>query len=621
SISGTAYCASPGKLVYSLEETCLVEVETSSTLSTGETDIKLKTYATTTSNQNLVLDKDDVAKTCDVLGSDEYDMCWPAASGDCPATISMVLNPGIYQMYPVITSFTRFAVTSTTQVTGGLRKIKCADCTNTSSFNYCDLCSHCGDGVQNCGEMCIDGGGSCVSGTESTLEYAPYYEIGFDENNNMDYYELSNLELFFSTSFFCHDGIDNDYDCAFDMDDSDCLFVPSTCIDADGDGRGLGCVEFDCDDTDPTMWINCDTTPPQVNITINDYAIYTNNIDVTLNLDYFDDLTPKTSLKCAFSNDSVTYGVFDICDETTPWVLSGADGTKTVYVQVKDIYGNINNTENDSIILDMTAPSIVVDIDTNPTPSFENVSFIVNCNDGLSGCNVTTIFTSFDSCSIDYTIGETECAIKLPVECETRNYNYGINTTDIAGNLIYTNGTIVVKKREGCGCVVSDDCFSGMCLGASICAKLESPELSIVGDSETIQMSLGETKTIYLSVKNPLDMSDIIEFDIYGDPVQIRYWSYFEGHEYSNRTHKVVSVEANSELLIPINIFGGKAGSNKLIVEAKSNMNGLKTRKDVDVLIYQIDDKGNVVSRSPGLGFYGLLVVLLFAAVMFVRKK
>ena len=264
--------------------------------------------------------------------------------------------------------------------------------------------------------------------------------------------------------------------------------------------------------------------------------------------------------------------------------------------------------------------SVIYGVEINPTPSFENVSFIPACVDTGSGCNVTTIFTSFGSCSVNYNVGETECLIKLPIECETKNYEYFINTTDVAGNLNYTKGILNVKKRSGCGCIVSDDCFSGMCLGAAICAKLESPELSIIGDYDTIQMPVGETKTIYLSVRNPLDMSDLVELNIYGDPVQIKYWSYFEGQEYLNRTHKVVYVEANSELVIPINIFGGKAGLNNLIIEAKSNMNGLKTKKEVDVLILQVDENG-VILKSPGLGMYGLIVVILFAAFMFVRKK
>lgn len=88
------------------------------------------------------------------------------------------------------------------------------ECTKTVDVFNQDSCY---DGVQNCGEPCLDGGPNCVSGTETG--YAPTYDV---EQSTY----LSNTIFYVDANILCSDGIDNDHDCAIDCDDSDCAAVP-----------------------------------------------------------------------------------------------------------------------------------------------------------------------------------------------------------------------------------------------------------------------------------------------------------------------------------------------------------------------------------------------------------
>ncbi|MCK5593741.1 MAG: hypothetical protein KAI18_00715, partial [Candidatus Aenigmarchaeota archaeon] len=269
---------------------------------------------------------------------------------------------------------------------GSIRQTNCED---PSDPNYCDgYCDFCSDGIKSCDETCVDGGGPCVSqNAETFLEYVPVFEIGDIYHMEGDTNYISDISLLFSNSVFCYDNIDNDNDCDVDGADTDCSWVPSTCIDADGDGRGVGngCLGLDCDDTDFSIWVNCDTMPPEVSIVINNDALYTNDATVTLNLTYFDSGSGIATNGCMFSDD----GVFDtesweVCAETKSWNLIGADGTKTVYVQIKDNDGNVNDTESDSIILDTTVPNIIIESPLDSPYDTQWIRFNVTATDLLS---------------------------------------------------------------------------------------------------------------------------------------------------------------------------------------------------------------------------------------------
>jgi hypothetical protein len=146
------------------------------------------------------------------------------------------LKPGTYQAITVLDTVSgkpcSISLSNSAEVC--VKKIACADCSNTSSANYCTFCDYCRDGIQNCDETGVDCGGSCVSGTETTVQFQQVFE-----------YEqplgLSNTQFWTEPWFQCCDGIDNDHDCLVDLDDTaDCSGV--TCP-----GNKPPQAEFSCD--------------------------------------------------------------------------------------------------------------------------------------------------------------------------------------------------------------------------------------------------------------------------------------------------------------------------------------------------------------------------------------
>jgi hypothetical protein len=100
-----------------------------------------------------------------------------------------------------------------------------------------------------------------------------------------------------------------------------------------------------------------DTVRPSGSILINQGSQNTSSSSVTLTLNYTD-VTSGVD-KVRYSND----GVWDSEEWETPsltknWILTSSDGIKTVYYQIKDNAGLESTTYTDTIILDLTPPSV-----------------------------------------------------------------------------------------------------------------------------------------------------------------------------------------------------------------------------------------------------------------------
>jgi hypothetical protein len=79
-----------------------------------------------------------------------------------------------------------------------------------------------------------------------------------------------------------------------------------------------------------------------------------------------------------FSNDGVSYSVWESYAASKDWVLSAGEGAKSVYVKFKDQAGNVN-TFIDTIILDSTAPSGTISINNGDSHTSErNVSITLS---------------------------------------------------------------------------------------------------------------------------------------------------------------------------------------------------------------------------------------------------
>lgn len=104
-----------------------------------------------------------------------------------------------------------------------------------------------------------------------------------------------------------------------------------------------------------TRTVTVERTAPTGTIAINDGAEYTAARTVALNLSASDTQSGMGYMR--FGNDGATWGAWLQYAESTNYELPAGDGGKTVYVQFKDLAGNISDIYSDTIILDQTPPS------------------------------------------------------------------------------------------------------------------------------------------------------------------------------------------------------------------------------------------------------------------------
>ncbi|WP_270090706.1 autotransporter-associated beta strand repeat-containing protein [Sphingobacterium sp. SYP-B4668] len=134
-----------------------------------------------------------------------------------------------------------------------------------------------------------------------------------------------------------------------------------------------------------TSAVKVDSKISQVVLSINDGETHTNNAQVNLNLQIDD--TDLSTMK--FSNDNVSWSAEESFFNTKLWDLTPGDATKTIYVSVKDLRGNITETSG-SIILDQKAP-IVTGVEhgksynDDRTISFDEGTGTLNTTSFISG--------------------------------------------------------------------------------------------------------------------------------------------------------------------------------------------------------------------------------------------
>ena len=92
-----------------------------------------------------------------------------------------------------------------------------------------------------------------------------------------------------------------------------------------------------------------DGTSPLGGIRINNDAWDTDDTTVTLNISSSDSGSGVTQMH--FSNDGVTYSAWEAYAATKTWSLLPGDGTRTVYLIVKDAIGNVSLPASDTITL------------------------------------------------------------------------------------------------------------------------------------------------------------------------------------------------------------------------------------------------------------------------------
>ena len=150
-----------------------------------------------------------------------------------------------------------------------------------------------------------------------------------------------------------------------------------------------------------------DTTPPTGTVTINNGAANTNTPNATLTLSATDGSGTVSQMQ--FSNDGSAYSTPEPYVTTKTWTLSSGDGTKTVHAKFKDAAGNWATAVTDTIVLDTTAPTGAVSVNTGAAATNTlTVTLTLSATDNAG----TVSQMQFSSDNVTYTAPETYATTK-----------------------------------------------------------------------------------------------------------------------------------------------------------------------------------------------------------------
>lgn len=144
---------------------------------------------------------------------------------------------------------------------------------------------------------------------------------------------------------------------------------------------------------------------PSGSIIVNGGQISTSSINVTLTLTATD--LEGEAIEMRFSNDGITWSSWESKISTKSWTLSHGEGSKTVYMQLRDTAGNISNTFSDTIVLD-TTPPVITGVTNN---GVYNTDVTISFNEGTATLNGATFSSGTTvSTSGNYTLAATDSA-------------------------------------------------------------------------------------------------------------------------------------------------------------------------------------------------------------------
>ena len=109
-------------------------------------------------------------------------------------------------------------------------------------------------------------------------------------------------------------------------------------------------------DTHTGGWYPDEVSPTIQSLKIQDGAAATTSPDVFLSLQASDTGSGLSGMR--FSNDGTTWSDWEPFATTKSWTLTGGDGPKTVFAEVRDAVDNVSTSKQAVIILDRTAPTL-----------------------------------------------------------------------------------------------------------------------------------------------------------------------------------------------------------------------------------------------------------------------
>lgn len=126
--------------------------------------------------------------------------------------------------------------------------------------------------------------------------------------------------------------------------------------------------------------------PYSISLSINSGDQYCTSCSVTLTIAASD----ASSMQMKFKNESGgTFGSYETYNTTRSWTLTACDvsGTKTVYIKLRDAYGNESDgSHNDTIYLSLTGPTGTLSIDTDATYCTSiSVTLTISASTGAGG--------------------------------------------------------------------------------------------------------------------------------------------------------------------------------------------------------------------------------------------
>ncbi|BEH09276.1 hypothetical protein GSUET_08880 [Geobacter sulfurreducens subsp. ethanolicus] len=278
--------------------------------------------------------------------------------------------------------------------------------------------------------------------------------------------------------------------------------------------------------------IELDRITPTATITINGGAAVTNNTAATLNLTCSD--TSGCS-QMQFSNDNVTWSIAETYAAIKSWPLAPGAGIKTVYAKFKDNAGNWTTALNDTIILDVTAPtgSIAINAGAASTNSLP-VTLTLSAADATA---VTNMQFSWDGTTwYGWEPYATTRSATIPDGADGTKTIY-VKYRDSAGNVsaVYTDSIVLDRAAPAATITISGGAaaingttltLNLTCSDASGCSQMQFSNDNVTWSTAEIYAAIKSwslttgagTKTVYAKFKDNAGnwttaLNDTILFD------------------------------------------------------------------------------------------------------------
>ena len=246
-----------------------------------------------------------------------------------------------------------------------------------------------------------------------------------------------------------------------------------------------------------------DTTFPTGSIVINGNAASTNSTASTLTLTCSD--TGSGCGQMQFSNDNVTYSAFETFATTKAWSLSAGDGTKTVYLKLKDVAGNISPTYSDTIVLATIAPdTTITSSPANPSNSASaTFTFTSTIANSTFACNLDGAGYTACTSPKDYS-GLSEGAHTFSVKAADQTGNSDLTPANFSWSISLLQSKLVFNGGTANCVIIGTDlsCTVTATSGNVYALVLPLSTVPTVGNSITINIIENGSKKFGLQVTN-----------------------------------------------------------------------------------------------------------------------